>query len=171
MASAGLSYDEERNITFRRGEGVAGWVVAALGFAALFAVDSVYHVTGAPGLRIHSARVFLTGLLFAGLFSANVLLFGLVAAVKASLYLWRKYSFHGEHREARPWFTRVRVLIGLLAPLALVWLGEPRWYPLLVAAVFAGELIDRAEFYLELEAPSPARQMDADLAAVVQKKG
>jgi DMSO reductase iron-sulfur subunit len=151
--------------------GVAGWVAAALGFAALFAVDSVYHVTSVPGLRIHSARVFSTGLLFSGLFSANVLLFGLVAAVKAFLYLWRKYSFYGEHRDVRPWFTRVRVLIGLLAPLVLWWLGEPRWYPLLVVAVIAGELIDRAEFYIELEAPSPARQMYADLAAIFQKKG
>jgi hypothetical protein len=120
---------------------------------------------------LHSASVFLTGVLFAGLFSANAVLFVLVATLKTFLYLRRKYGYYNESREARPWFSRARVLIGLLAPLVLWWLGEPRWYPVVVAAVTVGELIDRAEFYVELEAPSPARQMDADLAAILQKKG
>ena len=161
--------------TFTLAAGPAGgtlnWIAAALGFASLFAMDSVYHVTRAQGLWLHSAQVFLTGLLFAGLFSANSMVFGVVVVVKASLYLWRKYSFFRALRGARPWFTRVRVLAGLAAPLALWWNGEPRWFPVIVALVVAGELIDRAEFYLELDAPSPARQMDADLAELFQQKG
>jgi len=151
--------------------GIFNWIVAALGFAALFAMDSVYHVTRAPGLWLHSAQVFLTGLLMAGLFSSNSMVFGVAVVVKASLYLWRKYNFFRAFREARPWFTRVRVLAGLAAPLALWWNGDPRWFPVIVALILAGELIDRAEFYLELDAPSPARQMDADLADLFQQKG
>jgi hypothetical protein len=41
----------------------------------------------------------------------------------------------------------------------------------MLAAAVVGELIDRAEFYLELDAPSPARQMDTDLADVLLTKG
>ena len=152
--------------------GFAGWFGAALGFAALFAVDNVYRVTRAQGLRLHSAQVIVTGLLFAGMFSANGVLFALVAAAKAFMYLWRKYNMYSERQEARPWFTRARVLIGLAAPLVMWWKGGAHWYPAVVACVVVGELIDRAEFYLELDAPSPARQMDADLAALFpQKKG
>lgn len=151
--------------------GVAGWCSAALGFASLLAVDNVYAVTRARSWRWHSARVTLTALLFAGLFAANVALFGLVAVAKSLLYLWRKYDYYTRGRVTRPWYSRARVLVGLVAPL-LVWrLGEPAWYPVAVAAVFAGELIDRVEFYLELEAPSPAGQMRADLEALLQKKG
>jgi hypothetical protein len=146
--------------------GVTGWFGAALGFVALFAMDSVYGVTGAPGLRLHSAQVLLTGLLFAGLFSANGPLFALVAAAKAFLYLWRKYNLHSEGREARPWLTRARVLVGLAAPLVIWWQAGAQWYPAIAACVAVGEFIDRAEFYLELDAPSPARQMETDLKAL-----
>jgi DMSO reductase iron-sulfur subunit len=151
--------------------GVVGWLAAALGFAALFAMDRVYGVTRTDGLALHSAQVLVTGLLFVGLFAANGALFGLLAAVKAFLYLWRKYDFNREGRQSRPWFTRARVLLGLAAPLLLWWKGGVQWYPVVVACVVAGELIDRAEFYLELDAPSPARQMAADLAAFVGEKG
>jgi ferredoxin len=151
--------------------GALDWIAATVGFALLFTVDSVYEVTGTRGLRFHSARVFLTGLLFAGLFSANAYLFVPLAALKAALYLWRKYGFYSEGRRARPWFSRARVVVGLLTPLVLWWNGDPELYPVVVAAVVVGELIDRAEYYLELDAPSPARQMDTDLAAILLTKG
>jgi len=146
--------------------GFAGWLAAVLGFAALFAMDNVYRVTRAPCLRLHSGQVLATGFLFAGLFSANGGFFAAVAAAKTFLYLWRKYNMYSERRAARPWLTRARVLIGLAAPLVMWWKGGGQWYPAILACVVAGELIDRAEFYLELDAPSPARQMDADLAAM-----
>jgi DMSO reductase anchor subunit len=151
--------------------GAAGWIATALGFATLFTMDSVYHVTRAPGLWLHSAQLFLTGLLYVGLFSANGTVFGLVATVKTFLYLWRKYDFSRDRREARPWVTRARVLIGLAGPLVIWWKGGQQWYPVAVAGVIVGELIDRAEFYVELDAPSPARQMHADLSAVLKEKG
>jgi Fe-S-cluster-containing dehydrogenase component/DMSO reductase anchor subunit len=148
------------------GGGVADWFAAAVGFGALFCMDSVYHVTRMPGLWLHSAQVFLTGLLFVGLFSASGVMFGLVVALKTFLYLWRKYNLYRERLEARPWLTRARVLIGLAAPLVIWWRGTADWYPAVVAGVLIGELIDRCEFYLELDAPSPSRQMAADLAAL-----
>jgi DMSO reductase iron-sulfur subunit len=152
--------------------GAVRWIAAALGLAALFAVDSVYHVTRTPALWLHSAQVFLTGLLFAGLFAANGIVFAMVAVVKTFLYLWRKYNFFRERREARPWLTRARVLVGLAGPLVLWWKGAAGWYAAVVAGVLLGEIIDRCEFYLELDAPSPAGQMDADLAVVLtQPKG
>jgi Fe-S-cluster-containing dehydrogenase component/DMSO reductase anchor subunit len=148
------------------GGGTARWIAAAIGFGALLSMDSVYQVTRMPGLWLHSAQVFLTGLLFVGLFSASGVMFGLIIVIKTSLYLWRKYNFHRERLEARQWFTRARVLIGLLLPLFLWWRGAWDWYPAIVTGVLIGELIDRSEFYLELDAPSPSRQMAADLATL-----
>jgi len=152
--------------------GAGRWLVAALGFAALFTMDSVYHVTRVPGLWLHSAQTFLTALLFAGLFSSSAIVFGLVVVVKTFLYLWRKYNLYRERRESRPWLTRARVLVGLAGPLVLLWKGPSDWYPLIVLGVLVGEFIDRCEFYMELDAPSPEGQMAEDLAAFsIQQKG
>ncbi|MCK5619540.1 MAG: dimethyl sulfoxide reductase anchor subunit, partial [Candidatus Krumholzibacteria bacterium] len=146
---------------------VVGWLVALVGFAALFSMDRVYHVTRVGGLWSHSAQVLPTGLLFAGLFSANVVLFGLLASVKTLLYLRRKYRLAKLNRDSGPWLTRGRVLIGVAVPLAMWSTGSPALYPAVVAGVLVGELIDRCEFYGELDAPAPSRQMASDLAAVV----
>ena len=146
---------------------IVGWLVALVGFAALFSMDRVYHVTRVGGLWSHSAQVFLTGLLFAGLFSANVVLFGLLASVKALLYLRRKYRLAKLGRDSGPWLTRGRVLIGVAVPLAMWSTGSPALYPAIITAVLVGELLDRCEFYGEFDAPAPSKQMASDLAAVV----
>jgi len=55
--------------------------------------------------------------------------------------------------------------IGLLLP-AIAWVAVPastRTSVLIIGAALLGELIDRAEFYDELEILTPARQMADDL--------
>jgi DMSO reductase anchor subunit len=137
---------------------------AAIGFAALFSMDRVYRVTRAADLGMHSARVFLSGLLFTSLLSGNITLFSLFAVVKTFLYLYRKFNAYRRSRPYRPWWTRARVVVGLVAPLLIWWKGPGSWQAVVVGCVVAGELIDRCEFYVELDAPSPARQMAEDLS-------
>lgn len=156
---------------FASGDG--GWIGVAAGlagFAALFSMDRVYHVTRHPGLRTHSAQLILTGMLFAGLFSSNALLFGLVALAKTIFYFRRKYGYFKQNRESRPWLTRTRILIGTAAPMVLLWKGSDAAFPAIVAGVIIGELIDRCEFYLELDAPGPANQMIEDLERVTRDR-
>jgi DMSO reductase anchor subunit len=147
------------------GGGAVVYFAAAAGVAALVAADRLYHRTRASGVAWHSAQTVPTAIQFAGLLSGNIVLFGLMCVVKTSLYLGRKYAKHRSRQSARPWLTRLRVLGGLAAPLLLWWHGATAYYPYVVLLVVAGEITDRTEFYLELEVPSPARQMTTDLKA------
>jgi Fe-S-cluster-containing dehydrogenase component/DMSO reductase anchor subunit len=150
------------------GGSVVAYLAAASGAAALVAADRLYHKTNAPGVVWHSAQTVPTALQTAGLLSGNILLFGLMCVLKTLLYLKRKYALHRSGESARPWLTRLRVLGGLAAPLALWWYGSPAYYPYVVLLVLAGEITDRTEFYLELDLPSPARQMAVDLKAAAR---
>jgi DMSO reductase anchor subunit len=154
-------------VTGNTGAAATG-ICAALGAAALIATDSLYRVTRAPGATWHSAQTLLTAVQIGGLCSGNVVIFGAMCALKTFLYLLRKYGFHKRGKRSRPWLTRLRIVTGLAAPLVLWWYGSPAHYPYIVMLTIAGEFIDRIEFYLELDLPSPAGQMAADLETAVK---
>jgi DMSO reductase iron-sulfur subunit len=138
------------------------WAVTAIGFAALYAVDRVYGVTATRELALHSARAVLTGLLFLGAALVAPAVFVAVAAIKLVLYVRRKAAFRRAGREWRPLASGLRIGVGLVLP-ALAWFALPGLPALALAALFAGEAVDRCEFYLELDIPSPAAQAAADL--------
>ena len=59
-----------------------------------------------------------------------------------------------------------RIMVGMALPIA--WTIEPSsgiWLP--IAGVLCGELIDRAEFYSELDIPGPRRQAIVDLQRAI----
>jgi len=129
----------------------AGWSAVALGLATLAAIDRVYKVALIRGSGpLHSAHVLGTGLMLAAVWNGSMPVAGAIALVKLSLYLVRK---------------RNRGRLGLNIPGALGWLRagalitgtgailiDP-W--LAVALILVGEMIDRGEFYEELEIPTP----------------
>jgi DMSO reductase iron-sulfur subunit len=155
---------------FAPGNGVLGWLAALAGFVALFAVDRVYDAAGTGGLRAHSARVFLTGFYFLGILSGNSIIFGVFLAARSFLYWRRKSRTARSGGEARPMLSLARIVLGFLIPIAL-WSGEPGVPPLtVIVGVLAGEFIDRCEFYLELDFPSPPKQMAQDLAAELRSR-
>jgi DMSO reductase anchor subunit len=140
------------------------WTAIAAGFAALLAMDSVYGVTGTKGLRLHSAQVLLSGVLFLATFQGNAVVCILMATLKLILYLSRKRRFAVNDEPTRQLASALRIVLGSLAPIGL-WLVAPD--ALAVPAAFCvviGEIIDRCEYYAELEVPTPRRQMDAVLA-------
>jgi hypothetical protein len=63
-----------------------------------------------------------------------------------------------------PWpVAVVRLAAGFVVP-TVAWLALPRAPDLtLIAGPLLGELIDRAQFYAELDFPTPRRQIDLDL--------
>jgi Fe-S-cluster-containing dehydrogenase component/DMSO reductase anchor subunit len=158
------------SIATRVPDGATRWLVAALGFAALFSMDRIYHVTRARGLWVHSAQALPTAVLIAGLFPQSDILFSSLVVAKALSYLWRKHTFYRLGRDTRPWITCARVLVGLAGPLVLWWMGATDGFYLILIGVLVGELIDRCEFYLELDAPSPSRQMADDLASISMRR-
>lgn len=143
-----------------------GYLSAFAGLACLFSMDKVYDVLPRRHpRRFHSAQVTLTGLLFwfllAGWSTPSFLLLGL----KAALYLLRKKDLRRRKLPVRPLLSLLRLLIGIVLPLYLLTLPGTVW-PLLLG-VLAGELIDRAEFYLELDVVTPAQQMEEDLRTIL----
>jgi Fe-S-cluster-containing dehydrogenase component len=134
-----------------------GWTAALVGFAGLFCADSVYGVLpGGPGYR-HSAGVMLNGALIASVATANVLTAVPLVALKAWMYFrWN------EKWCLAPLLTAVRVIAGFAAPVVL--LGAGRHSVAAVGCLLVGEALGRGEYYMQLTARTPRREMDAALA-------
>jgi Fe-S-cluster-containing dehydrogenase component len=142
---------------------ISGWLAALAGFASLIAVDHVYEVTRTRELSIHSARALFTGGFIFGVASGSAPIYLGIGLLKLALYLYRKIQRARAGEQLRPTLSAVRAGIGLLIPGGLWFAGiaEPVW--LLIGCVAAGELIDRCEFYLDLEISTPRNQVVIDL--------
>ncbi len=141
------------------------WIATAAGVATLLAMDSVYGVTRTSGLRWHSARTLLTAILVLGIASGVAPIFLLVMLLKMTLYIIRKAGFARSGARLRPWLTVARLGPGIVLPL-VIWLapgvgriGEG-W---IIAGAAVGEIVDRLEFYIELDVRTPKRQIAHDL--------
>ena len=143
---------------------VVGGIALAVGISTLFAIDMVYGVLPLVDHRSpHSAGALLTGLLFAGAWLGSPILVGVFVTVKLVLYLRRKTHFAKSGRNARTGLSVLRVVSGFFAP-TLVWVVfGADWYVLVLASLLLGEIVDRVEFYLELETVNPESQMAVDL--------
>ena len=146
--------------------GLLGRVALAFGLLTLISIDRVYDFAVRPVPRLpHSAGALLTGLFYSGLLMADPLLAGGAGALKMVLYIARKVVMGRRANGVRHGIAILRVGIGLLLP-AIAWVAVPastRTSVLIIGAALLGELIDRAEFYDELEILTPARQMADDL--------
>jgi len=142
-------------------------VTALLGFAALFSMDMVYRVRGRASATFpHSAMTSFSAIYLAGLALPLPLLALTAGALKLVLYLVRLRRLGGD-----PWLAAARVVTGFVAP-ALVWFAHPEpFLPLLLAGPLVGELIDRAQFYANLDFPSPTHQIHTDLRTLVAQPG
>ena len=147
---------------------VAGWLALAIGFTTLISIDRVYAtLPQLDGRRHHSADSVVTGLLLLGVFSANPLVAAFLGVGKLLLYLQRKIDFWRSGKSVRVALSALRIVGGLLLP-AVVWSlsgGELR--VAVIVAVLFGELIDRLEFYAELDLVTPERQMQIDLKKAI----
>ncbi len=122
-------------------------------------------------------------LLFTGVVSGLFWLAIVIGLTKAVLYLFRKWRFSIDKEIRRTdlvqrrlgfkgaylWkLSSIRVGIGLLLPWIIWIVGGPFTAILLLCVV--GELIDRAEFYEEVEIVTPKYQAGTDLAAAVRTR-
>ncbi len=129
-----------------------GWVAVALGFITLAAIDQVYKVTLIRGAGpLHSAQVLGTGLLVGAVWNGLPLVAGAVVLVKLSLYLARKNNRSRLGLKTHPAVGWLRVAAPSLGMVALV--GDLPWVAMVL--ILIGEIIDRGEFYVEVEIPTP----------------
>jgi len=134
-----------------------GWIAVALGFMTLAAIDQVYRVAVIRGSGpLHSAHVVGSGLLLAAVWNGSLLVAGAVALVKMALYLARRkdrarLDLDGIH-PAVGWLRTGTLAVGMSAMfLDISWLAP--------TLILIGEMIDRGEFYEELEIPTPNSQL------------
>ena len=138
---------------------LAMWTVAAVGFAALLAMDMVYRVRGQSTPAVpHSAMATVTAAFYLGLLLTSPALAVPAAGLKLALHVLRRRRAAGP---ASIGLDVVRLAALILPCLLLVGGGTPPW--LLLALAVPGELLDRAEFYAGLEFLTPQIQIGRDL--------
>ncbi|MFC1725669.1 4Fe-4S dicluster domain-containing protein [candidate division KSB1 bacterium] len=148
-----------------------GWAVSLLGFASLFTMDKLYIIyTNLELNKVHSAHVFLTGLFLTGVFLGDTILFLPFGAVKLFLYLKRKLDLSKTGKETRPVLSLLRILSGFVLPVLLYFLTDYDFYAFIILSIVTGELIDRCEFYLELEFMRPLIQIEIDLEKMLKER-
>ncbi len=144
------------------------WAALAIGFATLISVDRVYETLPLiEPRRYHSANAILTGLFYVGVLTLNPLVAGAIGLGKFLLYVKRKIEFRRLGKPSRPTLSAIRIVIGFLVP-TLAWIfvgGEV--FPIVIATILLGELIDRTEFYAELDFVTPEKQVAIDLQRAI----
>jgi len=150
-----------------------GRAAVAIGFISLFCIDRIYQVAMKVGpLNFHSAHTFFNGLYFTGILTVNESIIEWMGGLKLFLYLYRKFHFMRTGRKMRPLVSFLRLGFGFLAPLYLL-LDEPvrpiNNYGYIIISVIIGEVIDRAEYYDEIDIVTPRKQMLLDLEAAMSR--
>lgn len=150
---------------------ILGWTALTVGIATLFAMERVYGVTGAKGSITHSGGVLTMGFFAWGVLSGNIVLAVTLALVKLLLYSLRRARSVGSHGPTRTLWSVFRVGSGLVVP-SVIWLfGSRDWFIYAGVGAFAGELLDRCEYYLDLDIPSPRREMALELERHISRRG
>ncbi len=136
-----------------------GYVAMAFGIFSLISVDMVYKfLKRRDGLVLHSGMVTLTAvLLFAWLQEVSILV-ELIILAKGSLYMWRKVALKKMGIRYFPILSLIRILC-LLLPYILLDLEIEMILPISLIIIFAGEIIDRAEFYHESDVITPEKEL------------
>jgi Fe-S-cluster-containing dehydrogenase component/DMSO reductase anchor subunit len=152
-----------------------GWAAVIIGFFSLFAVDRIYQVAmQVTPLNFHSSHILCNGIFLTGVFIGNVFIFAIPGLVKLFLYLYRKFYFKQEERNTRFLISLLRIGFGFIIPL-VIFILNPDFakemviigvYGFLIVSVIIGELIDRIEYYDELDIVTPCKQMLIDLERI-----
>lgn len=145
---------------------ILNWITITTGFLCLLSIDMVYHLAIKKSkYGLHSAHVFLSGLLFFGIFSQNYIVFIGIAVFKLILYIYRKRYFFTKHQFSKLWWLSASRMDFIISYPLLFWLlGLNNLSYWILVSFILGEIIDRVEYYNELEIITPQKQFYIDLA-------
>lgn len=140
------------------------WLVAfasLMGVLALVSIDMVYAIAeNKPGPGSNSASVLLTGVLVFSIASRMIWLFSVVSLLKFVLYVY-ELSRGADTRAVRRVASVVRMAAGFVAPFLFIELSGD--YAVAAVCLAVAELINRAEFYADLEFTTPNRHLHREL--------
>ncbi len=146
---------------------ILGWITIFAGFLALFSIDMLYGValTKIP-LHFHSASTFLTAIFLFGVFTLSPTIIVIFAVIKLTLYVYRKFIFFRNSYSTLPLASFFRIILGFIVPL-IIFLStndsSGDLFITIILSVVLGEIIDRCEFYAELDIITPGKQINMDL--------
>ena len=147
-----LTFNELNALTYSN---TLGYITILFGVFTLISVDMVYSLLiRKDNYKLHSAMVWLTGLLLFAWFTNNILLIASITLFKGVLYVIRKQSLVKQKIKYFPLISSVRILTLIVPLVVLVLFPEiSKW--ILVVLIFLGEIIDRSEFYYESDVKTP----------------
>ena len=133
------------------------------GILLLISIDKVYRIVIQPApFELHSAHVVFTGFLLASVLFDNYFAFILLASLKTSLYTYRKYHFWKKGLNYRLFISGWRLDMLLSFPLIFCFFDFSNLSWWVIVRVLIGEIIDRAEYYEELDVITPQKQIEHD---------
>lgn len=132
-------------------------LISFIGILFLFSIDMLYRLANWRWpIRIHSAQTLLIGITFYALFINWFELFAGIIAFRVILYLYRKIV-SGDIQ----WINLSMRIIFILA-VVIMFYYNMNFY-LVIATILIGEIIDRIEFYNELNVPDPKTEISNSL--------
>jgi len=138
-----------------------GIISAVAGFLMLFSIEKVYKVAiKTTPLNINSANIILSSLLFTTIWAGFSNLFLMIVFIKLCLYLYRKYYFYRNNKKNILWMSLTRAVLGILIPYIFSFIDFEVYKSIIMIFIFMGELIDRIEFYYDLDIITPGKQIE-----------
>jgi len=127
-----------------------------LAIIMLISIEKVYSVTRKKyKLQFHSSSTIFSSILFSFYFNHLDKLLVIIIVVKALLYIKQKSD-----QDYFDYFQilklSIRIIIGIVLPLGIVFYSYLSKQGLLLISLFIGELIDRFEFYENISVDTPS---------------
>lgn len=140
------------------GQIVWGLIALFAASVALVSIDMVYKVVaGKDKPLLHSAMVWITGLMVWAFLYESSFFIAFTVTLKAGLYLVRKVNFYRQGMKLG--YTVSLLRIGCLGLMVILFYNSQTPSIILAAVALSGEIIDRLEFYLELEVVTPETEL------------
>ena len=124
-------------------------LVSSLGLLYLFSIDKLYNIaTWRWQLKIHSAQTILIGISLFAFFIGWYYLLVFILSFRLTIYVYRKYLI----TKNDVIFSTIRLIFPIIA---IILLYDSQHFILSLILFALGEVIDRIEFYNELNVPDP----------------
>ena len=142
---------------------IIAWSAIVCGVVALLSVDKVCKLAIQPTpIELHSSHVLLSFFLFTALFFESYYALAFISLLKIGLYSYRKFYFRKKAKNYRMFVSACRLDLIISFPL-LFWIFDISnifWW--LFVSLLIGEMIDRGEYYDELDVITPKKQIEMD---------
>ncbi len=127
------------------------WILVCLGTLLCLSVDMLYQPAQWKWkAKIHSAQITLIALSITLFLSEQALFFVILMGIRLLLFVYRKV---GVIADKKKWLLIVFRIASVFATFGLLFQDQSLW--LLVVSFALGEILDRIDFYNELNVPKP----------------